>query len=39
MKKIPKSWYDFLLELSVNNNREWFEENKFLRTTSEVLFE
>lgn len=28
MKNIPKPWYNFLLELSVNNNREWFEENK-----------
>ncbi|MGQ1787367.1 MULTISPECIES: DUF2461 domain-containing protein [unclassified Saccharicrinis] len=36
---IPKEIFDFLVELSVNNNREWFQENKPKYQTAKEAFE
>lgn len=36
---IPKQIFDFLVELSVNNNREWFNDNKEKYTLAKDAFE
>lgn len=36
---LPKGIFDFLVQLSINNNKEWFQENKPMYQKAKVDFE